>query len=155
MGSVAVAAPSATAAPSAMAATDISVELDAMGHVVVPAVLYLITLKNNGPDPVSSATVVVQLDPLAGGVFNPPPCPYNSVNDTLTCTFGPIAPGATVTKDTSFVVYGVVGPTQVTATATLATSTPADSSASNNASSATCDYRRNTGLPPVPYRFFC
>jgi hypothetical protein len=148
---------SLTVSPAAAtpASADLLVEVDAMGHVVVPAALYTISLTNNGPQPVTSATVVVQLDTRAGGVFNPPPCPYDAVADTLTCSFGPIAVGATATKHTSFVVYALTPPTQVTATATLVSSTPADPAPANDSASATCDYRANTGLPPVPFRMFC
>lgn len=153
LGSLTVSPVSPVAAAPADA--DLVVELDAMGHVVVPAALYTISLTNNGPQPVASATVIVQLDSRAGGVFNPPPCPYDAVADTLTCSFGAIAVGATAVKNTSFVVYTVVAPTQVTATATLATSTPADPDPANDSASSTCDYRVNTGLPPVPYRMFC
>ncbi len=147
-----------TVSPAAAtpADADLAVELDAVGHFVMPGAQYTISLTNNGPQALTSATVVIQLDPRAGGVFNPPPCPYDEVADTLTCSFGAIAVGATAVMATSWVVYSLTTATQVDATATLATSTPSDPDPANDSASSTCDYRADPGgFPPVPYRMFC
>jgi hypothetical protein len=118
---------------------------------------YTISVTNSGQQAVSAATVVVQLDPRSSFVVDqPPPCPLNTTTDTLTCTFGPLAAGATSSK-TTWVVYDLPrASTEVHATATLVVSTPTDTNAANNSDSVTCHHVEDSmGFPPSLWYLEC
>nr|AXL05846.1 hypothetical protein [uncultured bacterium] len=146
----------ATAATSRTGA-DVSVGLDAVGVRLLSGARYTISVTNTSQQAVSSATVVVQLDPRGPWVVDQqPPCPLNSTTDTLTCTFGPLAPGATSSR-TTWVVFDLPrAPTDVHATATLVASTPADTNAANNSDSVTCHHvQDDMGFPPPLWYLVC
>lgn len=58
-------------------------------------------MTDNGPQPLTSATIVVDLDPRVSGAVNPPPtCSVDTGAATLTCFFGSLATGATAASAT-------------------------------------------------------
>jgi hypothetical protein len=144
--------------PSAATAsgTDLAVELDVVAGLLLPSAQYKVSVTNNGPQALTSATVIVHLDPRVSGTFQPPPCPLDTATATLTCSFGPLATGATAAK-TTWVVYNLPNAsTSVNATATLTSSTPADPNPANNSAAEECWYTNHyPGFPPYPYRLFC
>lgn len=147
--------------PVAGAATrsgpDLSVGLDAVGSFLFSGAHYTISVTNSGHRAVRSATVVVQLDPRSPGVMDrPPPCPLDTTTATLTCSFGPLAAGATSSR-TTWVVFGLPqSPTEVHATATLAASDPADTNPANNSASVVCHHDQDqVGFPPWPWLLVC
>jgi hypothetical protein len=136
---------------------DLSVGLDAVGSLLLSGAHYTVSVTNKAQQAVSSATVVVQLDPRSPWVVDrPPPCPLDTVTDTLTCSFGPLAAGATSSR-TMWVLFGLPqAPTEVHATAMLAASTPPDTNAANNSASVTCHHEQdNIGFPPHPWLLVC
>lgn len=74
--------------------------------LLIPGARYTVSVTNNGPEALDTATVVVQLDRRILGNPSSLPCPYDSVNDTLTCIFGAVAVGASVTQ-TALVFYSL------------------------------------------------
>lgn len=150
-----VASPSA-AAPS-RSGVDLSVGLAAVGSILLSGAHYTVSVTNHGQQATTSSTVVVQLDPRSPGVITqPPPCPLDTTTATLTCSFGPLAAGATSSR-TVWVVFGLPrAPTEVEATATLAASTPPDTNPANDSASVTCHHEQdNLGFPPHPWRLVC
>lgn len=136
---------------------DLTVGLDATGALLLSGAHYTVSVTNNGPQALSSATVVVRLDPRSGfAVGQPPACPLDTTTDTLTCSFGPLAIGATSSL-TTWVVFGLPqAPAEVDATATLVASTPADPNAANDSASVECHHEQdNLGFPPHPWRLVC
>jgi hypothetical protein len=106
---------------------------------------------------VGSATVVVQLDPRAfTAMGSVPHCPLDTTTDRLTCTFGPLAVGAT-SKLTTWVAFDLPdGPAEVSATATLTASSPADTNAANNSATVDCYHDQDViGFPPHPWQLVC
>nr|AXL05731.1 hypothetical protein [uncultured bacterium] len=145
----------ATAAPRAGA--DLSVGLDAVGVRLLSGARYTISVTNRAQQAVSSATVVVQLDPRSPWVVDQqPPCPLDPATDTLTCTFGPLAAGATSSR-TTWVVFDLPrASTEVHATATLVASTPPDTNAANNSDSVVCHHvMDDMGFPPPLWYLVC
>jgi len=139
----------AAAAPSS---ADVSVDLTAVASLIWPIVDYRVSVTNNGPQPLTSATVVVALDPRSGTTSSP--CPF--ANATLTCSFGALAPGATATLTNR--IYFDVFNTAATldATATRTASTPADPNAANDTDTARCYHESDqVGFPPWPYYMRC
>lgn len=150
-----------TATPTAGAAVrsgaDVSVGLAAVGVRLLSGARYTISVTNSAQQTVSSATVVVQLDPRSPWVVDQrPPCPLDPATDTLTCTFGPLAAGATSSK-TTWVVFDLPrAPTEVHATATLVASTPTDTNAANNSASVACHHvQDDMGFPPPLWYLEC
>ncbi len=93
-------------------------------------VTYTHTITNNGPDPVTS----VQLQfPVPTGLANvTPPAGCTLSGGTYTCTItGPIAVGATVTRDFTGQVVAASGSTVTVASSTLNTA-PTDAVSTNN-----------------------
>ena len=138
------------AAPSS---ADLSVDLTAVAGVVMPVVDYHVSVTNNGPQPLGSATVVVALDPRSA-TLTTTPCVF--ANATLTCSFGSLAPGATATLINR--VYFDVFYTEATvdATATRTASTPTDPNAGNDTDTARCRHEsEQIGFPPWPYHMRC
>lgn len=138
--------------PGVAPSADLSVDLDARSIYLLPGAYYDVTITNHGPDPVTSATVVVALDPRAAGTPTGP-CVPDAATDTLTCVFGPVPAGGTATM-TSLVAYLMSGrPSAVDATATRTASTPPDPNAGNDTDLASCWYRGPLmppmGIPPL------
>jgi hypothetical protein len=138
---------------------DLAVGLHATGSVVfIAGARYTVSLTNNGPQALVGATVVVQLDPhVAGTPPAFPSCPYDAATHTLTCSFGALAAGATTSlAGTIYFTFPTVE-ADFDATATLASSTPADSNAANNTATAHCHYTWRPGIPiqPWPPLTFC
>lgn len=145
------------AAGAGRSGTDLAVGLDARGSLLLSGAYYTVSVTNNGPRALSSATVVVRLDPRSPWApERPPACPIDTTTDTLTCSFGPLAAGATSSK-TTWVLFSLPqGPTEVHATATLAASSPADTNAANNSDSAVCHHEQDQiGFPPHPWLLEC
>lgn len=139
----------ADAAPSS---ADLSVDLTAVTALLMPVVDYRVSVTNNGPQPLTSATVVVTLDPRSS--ITTAPCVF--ADATLTCSFGPLAPGATATLTNR--VYFDVLYTEATldATATRTASTPTDPHAGNDTDTARCRHEsEQIGFPPWPYYMRC
>lgn len=122
------------ATPSAPGSgTDLTVGLTADGSYLLPGARYEVSVTNNGPQPLTSATIVVDLDPRVSGAVNPPPtCSVDTGAATLTCSFGPLATGATAATTTWVMFVLPPAPTTVTATATRASSTPPDPNPAND-----------------------
>lgn len=139
----------ADAAPSS---ADLSVDLTAVTALLLPVVDYRVSVTNHGPQPLTSATVVVALDPRS--TTTTAPCVF--ADATLTCSFGPLAPGATATLTNR--VYFDVMYTEATldATATRTVSTPTDPNAGNDTDTARCRHEsEQIGFPPWPYYMRC
>jgi hypothetical protein len=139
----------ADAVPSS---ADVSVDLTAVAGVIWPMVDYRVSVTNNGPQPLTSATVVVALDPRSGTTSSP--CAF--ANATLTCSFGALAPGATAALTNR--VYFDIFYTEATldATATRTASTPTDPNAGNDTDTARCHHERDeVGFPPWPHYMRC
>lgn len=150
---------SATASTSGnRSGTDIVVGLDAIGSVLLAGARYDVSITNNGPEALTSATVVVQLDSRSGPSGTPPPCPLDTTTDTLTCTFGPLAVGATATVS-NWVFFALPYQTHLTiyATATRTASTPTDPDPSNDSATVPCSYSEAPGgiWPPTMWRLYC
>jgi Domain of unknown function DUF11 len=133
--------------PSATA--DIAVDLDAITQPVLLQIsTFDVTVTNHGPDPVTSATVVVQFDARA----YPPgtsPCAYDATAKTLTCTFGPLAVGGTATISTTILFPTNGPPTTYFNTATRTASTPTDPNSTNDSDQHNCVFLGG-GFPPSP-----
>jgi hypothetical protein len=141
-----------TRADAAPSSADLSVGLTAVTAMLLPVVDYRISVTNNGPQPLTSATVVVTLDPRSSTTNTP--CVF--ANATLTCSFGPLAPGTTATLTNR--VYFDVMYTEATldATATRTASTPTDPNAGNDTATARCRHEsEQIGFPPWPYYMRC
>jgi hypothetical protein len=80
----------------------------------------------------------------------------NTTTDVLTCSFGPLSTGTT-TSLTTWVVFSLPpAHTEVDATATRVSSSPADPDPTNDSASVTCRHLEdNTGFPPHPWRLHC
>ncbi|MFE9747165.1 hypothetical protein ACFYOT_19865 [Saccharothrix saharensis] len=141
-----------TQADADPSAADLSVDLTAVAGVIMPVVDYRVSVTNNGPQPLTSATVVVTLDPRIATTTTP--CVH--ANAALTCSFGPLAPGATATL-TSRVYFDLFNTAAtVDATATRTASTPTDLNAGNDTDTARCHHEsEQIGFPPWPYRMRC
>lgn len=147
----------APAGAATRSGADVAVGLDARGSLLLSGAYYTVSVTNSGSQAVSSATVVVQLDPRSPWApERPPACPIDTAADTLTCSFGPLAAGATSSK-TTWVLFALPqGPAEVHATATLAASTPADTNAANNSAAAVCHHEQDQiGFPPWPWLLVC
>jgi hypothetical protein len=146
------------ATASTRSGTDLNVGLEADGlRLLFSGAFYHVSITNNGPQTLNSATVVVQLDPRTVTVMSRPPhCPLDTTTDRLTCTFGPLAVGATSTL-TTWVMFDLPdGPAEVSATATLTASSPADTNAANNSATVDCYHDQDQiGFPPHPWQLVC
>lgn len=136
---------------------DISVDLALTSTtVLLPGAYVDVSITNNGPDPLTSATVVVQFGVNVASGY-PQPCPLDAATDTLTCTFGALPPGATATISSGYPVTMVVGgkPFRFANTATRTASTPSDPVSANDTDTEYCYYAGGGGipLPPVPTLF--
>lgn len=135
---------------------DVEVDLRAREALLITtSIHYDVSITNNGPQPLTSATVTLQLDSYAAGILGPP-CTFNAGNDTASCSFGALAVGATATM-TAWIYYSGMpdGPIPLVATASRSVSVPADPVSDNDSASATCFYLRQDGpiLNPPPQMF--
>jgi hypothetical protein len=134
---------------------DLAVELTAVPSYFFAEVRYTVAVTNTGPQPLTSATVTVAVDPRVWPTTTTP-CVLNSTNATLTCSFAALAPGATAKASTVVAFNLPSAPTSVNATATRTASTPNDTNSSNDTDTANCRYESDqVGFPPWPYRLYC
>jgi hypothetical protein len=136
------------AAPTA----DLAVDLKAQGTYLLPGARYDVTITNHGPEPLASATVVVTLQ-YQTWLSTTEPCVHDSAAYAITCTFGPLAAGATATLSRTVYYSGIPldtpsRPTPVDATATRTASIPADPNPANDADTKRCWYWGPAGIPP-------
>lgn len=131
------------------ATADIAVDLDARTQPVLLQIsTFDVTITNHGPDPVTSATVVVQFDTRA---YAPgaSPCAYDATAETLTCTFGALPVGGTATMSTQILFPTNGPPTMYLNTATRTTSTPPDPNSTNDSDPNNCVFLGGS-FPPSP-----
>jgi Domain of unknown function DUF11 len=154
LGAFAGTAPAGVAKQSGV---DVAVGLDATGSLLISGARYTVSVTDNGPQALVAATVVVRLDPRVAGNPGTASCPYDTANHTLTCSFGALAAGATATQATSVYFNFPATTVDFDATATLVSSTPADTDAANNSDSARCHYTWQPGIPITtwPPRTYC
>jgi uncharacterized protein DUF11 len=126
---------------------DLSVDLDARHTIVLAGANYDVTVTNNGPDALESATVVMQFEaaPIPGSA--PANCTVNQTAKTLTCALGTLAVGASVTRSiTVYYSYGGLA-RQIYTTATRTASTPVDPNQANDSDMESCYYDGSQGIP--------
>jgi hypothetical protein len=145
---------SAPAVSAKTAEADLEVHLGAAGSLLITTVSYSVTVTNNGPFALDSATVVVKLDSRASALTWGPPCMLDKPTATLTCPFGSLASGATTT-DKATVYFNVRSASSVDATATLAASTPPDPNSANNSDSHRCFWDGLVGIGLPPGKMIC
>jgi hypothetical protein len=139
------------AAPAQAASADLSVALDAVGAVLLPGARYDVMVTNHGPDALTSATVVVRLEHPTAPPSTAQPCVLDPTARTLTCAFGAVAAGQSVTLS-GWVYYLINGaPRPVDATATRTASTPPDPNPGNDTATKHCWYNGSPGFPPSPW----
>jgi hypothetical protein len=128
---------------------DLAVDLAATGTVLIPGARYDVTVTNNGPAALTSATVVVALDP---GTYSgsTSPCVVNGAANTMTCSFGPLPAGGTATLGGWAYFSLPLSQTSVDATATRTASVPADPQPGNDTDTAHCTYTSEPGVFPPP-----
>jgi hypothetical protein len=104
------------------------------------------SITNHGPDPLTSATVVVTFDQQASPAGTTQQCPV--VANTMTCSFGPVPVGGSATLST-FVYFLHSGTgTRIIVTATRTASTPPDPNTGNDIATLNC---RNDGPQSSPF----
>lgn len=146
-----ICAPAVSAQP---AEADLEVRLGAVGSLLMSTVFYSVTVTNNGPSALDSATVVVEVDSRAWFLASGSPCTLDKQAATLTCPFGSLASGATAT-DKASIYFDVRSASSVDATAALATSAPWDPNSANNSDSHHCFWNGMTGIGQPPGRMIC
>ncbi|MET3987943.1 IPT/TIG domain-containing protein [Streptomyces sp. PvR034] len=118
-------------------AADIAVTVTGQPHlgILVPYLTYTLTARNNGPDPVTSATLTATLPPGAGATALSSGC--TSTAGRVTCAYGDIANGASAVKSFRVPLNLLsLGPVQVTGQRTA--SAPVDTIPANDTGTATC-----------------
>ncbi|MFH8729874.1 hypothetical protein [Streptomyces termitum] len=116
---------------------DLAVGLEARPRLAVlaPSVAYTLTATNNGPGAVSSATLTAELPAGTRATDLSPECTVAA--SAVTCAYGAIAPGATVSRTFDVPVSLLrIGP--VTVTAARAAGSPDDPDATNDTAAVTC-----------------
>jgi uncharacterized protein DUF11 len=141
----------ASAQPSSGA--DLAVDLRANALLLLTGARYTVAVTNNGPQALSSATVVVRLDPRTTGI-SPGPCTGDTVADTVTCQFAGLAVGATATATFVATFTLPYQATSVAATAARTASSPPDGNAANDSDTFTCGWYQDPGLLP-PFTLHC
>lgn len=146
--------PASAELPSSSSGADVAVDLGATAWFLLPVVDYTLRVANHGPQPLTSATVVVQFDPRLHAVQSTP-CSLDAATDRLTCAFGPLAAGASVTV-AFWARYDLPRERlSLVTTATRTASTPADLVPTNDTDSIRCDWRPDLGMAPPPYHLHC
>jgi YVTN family beta-propeller protein len=115
---------------------DISVGVSAQFlNILSPALQFTLTATNNGPDPVSSATLTASIPAGVTATNLSSGCTQSGAS--IACTFGAIAIGASAQKSfslpTALLTIGTVG-----VTATRTASTPSDPNPANDTGSDSC-----------------
>ena len=139
-----------TAATPPPATADISVDFESPRSLVFGGARFEVSITNHGPDPLTSATVVVQFG-VNSGTGWPTPCAFDSTASTLTCTFGALPVGGTATLSTSHPIYLAVSgpPFRFSNTATRTASTPSDPNSTNDIDTDDCSFMGSV-FPPSP-----
>jgi Domain of unknown function DUF11 len=144
-----------TASAQVDSGSDLAVEMSGIGVPVLPGATYTVSITNNGPEPLTSATVVVQLDRQVGliGTNPPSPCPLDTKAATLTCSFGVLPVGSTASLRNTVYYRLRADRGTLVATATRTASAPADPDSGNDTDTVTCGYWTpgigNPWPPPV------
>ncbi|MEU7017156.1 YncE family protein [Streptomyces sp. NPDC046385] len=115
---------------------DIAVALAAQPHlgILVPSLGYTLTARNAGPGALTSATLSAT---PAGASATNLAAGCTSVTTTVTCTYGPIAAGASVSK-TFRVPLSLLTLGPVTVTGVRTASAPVDPNPANDTAAVTC-----------------
>jgi hypothetical protein len=137
------------------AGADISVDFTSSSStVLLPGAKLDLSITNHGPDPLTSATVVVQFGATAGSTW-PTPCAFDTAAKTLTCTFSALPVGSTATISAT-VYFGVNGrPTHFFNTATRTASTPSDPNSANDTDTMRCSFSGSWFPPPPGPTLYC
>jgi YVTN family beta-propeller protein len=117
---------------------DLSVKLTASpSGLLVHEVTFTATVKNNGPAPVSAATVKFS---YANGFVSPsaPGCTVSAGSRTATCQIGALGNGASVTKSLKLTVGLLTISGSMPVTVTRTASTPTDGNSANDSGTVTC-----------------
>ena len=151
LGAAATAPPATGAAATVPPVTgaDIAVGLaSSSSTLLLPGARFDLSITNHGPEPLTSATVVVRFGADAAPAL-PPSCAFDGATEALTCTFGALPAGGTATASTT--VYFLISgpPTRFSNTATRTASTPADPDSANDTASVGCSFQGST-FPPLP-----
>ncbi len=136
-------------------AADLAVDLRARGSLLLPTILYDVSVTNHGPDALTSATVTLQLDSRAHTIWTSP-CTFVVATDVVTCSFGAVPVGATA--KISFTAYYLMGGSSVATldtTATRTASTPQDPVAGNDIDAVRCDWYLVPGWPGTRGEMSC
>lgn len=154
LGAMATPLSGATAPAPPPASADISVDLTSTGRtILLPGANFDLSITNNGPDPLTSATVVVQFG-VQAGTTPPAPCTFDAVSK-LTCAFGALPVGSTAKVSTT-VYFRVSGPPmRFSNTATRTTSTPADPNGANDIDTVGCSFLGSSFPPPPIPTLYC
>ena len=130
-------------------AADLAVDLDATSFtVLLPGATVDLSITNHGPDPLTSATVVVHFGANAAPARTEQ-CTFDGDTENLTCTFGALPAGATATISAT-VYFLISGPPQrFTNTATRTASSPADPDGTDDTDSVDCSFL-GSSFPPSP-----
>lgn len=115
---------------------DLGVQLGAtpVPNLVNGRIDYTLTLTNNGPDALAAGTVEAPLP--APMTATSPDCTVAA--GKVTCTTGPLAPGASVTRHFTAPVAALSLGTTYTVTATRTTSSPTDPNPANDTATRKC-----------------
>jgi hypothetical protein len=146
---------SGTAAQASPTSADLAVGLGATGSLLISTVTYSVSVTNNGPDALTSASVTVRVDSRVGFMTGTSPCALDKVAATLTCSFGGLPSGATATDKATVYFYLQTRPFTVKATATRTSSTPADPNSANDSAAHDCFWVYNGGIGAPPSRMYC
>ncbi|MFD8359761.1 hypothetical protein ACFV25_24875, partial [Streptomyces sp. NPDC059715] len=117
--------------------SDIDVDLTAQPHlgILTPYLSYTLTARNTGPGALTSATLTATLPAGASATNLAPGC--TSATNTVTCTYGPIAAGASASKTFRIPLSLLkIGPVAVTGVRTA--SAPVDPNPANDSAAITC-----------------
>lgn len=126
--------------------------MTAQGYLLLPYGRFDVSVTNNGPETLQSATVTLRADRPMGSTQTP--CALDRPTSTLTCQFGPLDEGATATAS-SVIVFSLdtTNPRgdSVRLTVARAASAPADPNPLNDSLSDRCDwvpqFNPNGGFP--------
>ena len=119
------------------AAADLAVNVIGQPHlgILVPYLTYTLNAHNNGPDPVTSATITASLPAGASATNLSSGCTTSS--NSVTCTYGSIANGADTAKSFRIPLHLLsIGHVAVTGVRTA--SAPTDNNAANDSDTASC-----------------
>ncbi len=117
---------------------DLAVGLSAAGVLLQSKIDYTLGVTNNGPDALTSATVVTQVPPTTTSVANLGPCTYNNTLKQVSCPAGALAS----TASTNFTFRATIATLTIGlplhAEAQRTVSTPNDPNPANDTDPANC-----------------